>query len=105
MGIAEGVMAGGSILGGVLGSRGSSKAAKAQTNIATAQQRREEAQYQQSRADTMPWLTTGRQALNQLSAMTQPDLITASLSKTLAISSGDNRARMLCLGRWLRVGC
>ena len=30
------------------------------------------------------------------------DLITASLSKTLAISSGDNRARMLCLGRWLR---
>ena len=39
MGIAEGVMAGGSLLGGVLGSRGSSKAAKAQTNIAAAQQR------------------------------------------------------------------
>lgn len=72
MGIAEGVMAGGSILGSVLGSRGSSKAAKAQTNIAAAQQRLEDAQYQQSRADNMPWLTTGRQALNQLSAMTQP---------------------------------
>ena len=72
MGIAEGVMAGGSILGSVLGSRGSRKASKAQTNIAAAQQRLEDAQYQQSRADTMPWLTTGRQALNQLSAMTQP---------------------------------
>ena len=72
MGIAEGVMAGGSLLGGVLGSRGSSKAAKAQTNIAEAQQRLEDAQFQQSRSDTMPWLTTGRQALNQLSAMTQP---------------------------------
>lgn len=72
MGIAEGIMAGGSILGSVLGSRGSSKAAKAQTNIAAAQQRLEDAQYQQSRADNMPWLTTGRQALNQLSAMTQP---------------------------------
>lgn len=72
MGIAEGIMAGGSILGSVLGSRGSSKASKAQTNIAEAQQRLEDAQYQQSRADNMPWLTTGRQALNQLSAMTQP---------------------------------
>lgn len=72
MGIAEGVMAGGSLLGGVLGSRGSSKAAKAQTNIAEAQQRMEDAQFQQSRSDQMPWLTTGRQALNQLSAMTHP---------------------------------
>lgn len=72
MGIAEGVMAAGSLINGAMAARSSRKASKAQTNIAAAQQRLEDAQYQQSRADTMPWLTTGRQALNQLSAMTQP---------------------------------
>ena len=60
------------MLGSFLGLGGSSKAAKAQTNIAEAQQRLEDAQFQQSRSDQMPWLTTGRQALNQLSAMTNP---------------------------------
>lgn len=72
MDMATGIMAGGSLLGSFLGLGGSSKAAKAQTNIAAAQQRLEDAQFQQSRSDQMPWLTTGRQALNQLSAMTNP---------------------------------
>lgn len=72
MDMATGIMAGGSMLGSFLGLGGSSKAAKAQTNIAEAQQRLEDAQFQQSRSDQMPWLTTGRQALNQLSAMTNP---------------------------------
>lgn len=72
MGIAEGVMAVGSLVNGLIGARSSRKASKAQTNIAAAQQRMEDAQFQQSRSDQMPWLTTGRQALNQLSAMTQP---------------------------------
>lgn len=72
MGIAEGVLAGGSLLGSFLGLQGSNKAAKAQANIAAAQQQMEDAHFQQSRSDQMPWLTTGRQALNQLSAMTHP---------------------------------
>ena len=57
-------MAGGSILA-ALGLRKRIRRRR-RTNIAAAQQRLEDAQYQQSRADTMPWLTTGRQALNQL---------------------------------------
>lgn len=72
MGIEAGLMAGGSIASGLLGARGSSKAAKAQTNIAESQQRLEDAWHQQSRADTMPWMETGRQALSQLSQLTQP---------------------------------
>ena len=66
------LMAGASVLNGLLEARSSRKAAKAQTNIAAAQQRLEDQWHQQSRADAMPWLTAGTQALNQLSAMTNP---------------------------------
>jgi len=66
---AAAIGAGGSLVGGLLGSMGAGKAAKAQqeaSRAAIAEQRR---QFDLARADRMPWLDQGRAGLYKLSDM------------------------------------
>jgi hypothetical protein len=67
--IAGAIAAGGAIIGGAISSKSVSKAADAtqqSANAATAEAKR---QYDQTRADQLPWLETGKSALDQLSGM------------------------------------
>lgn len=70
--VAAAVMAGGSILGGVLGGKGAKKAARAQETLGREALALQSSQFNQSRQDMLPWLQTGGQAIGDLYAMTQP---------------------------------
>jgi hypothetical protein len=65
-------MAGGSLLGGVLGGKGASKAAKAQTQLGQQALQLQQQMYNQGRADLAPWREAGGQAIGQGLAMLQP---------------------------------
>lgn len=91
MGIAEGVMAAGSLLGGALGSRSQRKAAEsaaaAQEQAAQAANETEWKMYQQGREDLEPWRKQGAQSLSQLAGMMRP-----GTDMTTRFSSQDFRA-------------
>lgn len=59
----------GGVAAGLLGSRGSSKAASTQAGAADRATQAELEQYYQTREDLMPWLRTGEGGLNQLAAL------------------------------------
>lgn len=58
---------GGAIVGGAMQANAAGKAAKAQQAGYDAASRESARQYDQTRADQMPWMTTGKNALNVLS--------------------------------------
>jgi hypothetical protein len=72
MGIETAVMAGGSILGGVLGGKGAKKAAKAEVALGREALALQKQMYEQGRADLAPWREAGGQAIGQGLAMLQP---------------------------------
>lgn len=65
-------MAGGSLLGGVLGGKGAKKAAKAEVGMQREALALQKQMYEQSRADLAPWREAGGQAIGQGFAMLQP---------------------------------
>lgn len=64
--IAAGVAAVGSIGGGLLSAQGAGSAANAQEQASMAGIAEQQREYNQSRTDQLPWLTTGSSALDQL---------------------------------------
>ncbi len=68
------VAAGGlSLLGGIIGGKGASKAASAQVKSAREAMAMSDRQFQQTREDFAPWREAGGEAIGSLSAMLQPD--------------------------------
>lgn len=65
-------MAGGSVLGGILGGKGAKKAAKAQVQVAREGLALQKQMFEQGRADLAPWREAGGQAIGQGLAMLQP---------------------------------
>lgn len=63
--LAAGISAGASLLNGIVGGKSSSKAAKQQLALQQQALNQQNAQYQQSRQDFMPFLTAGTGALGQ----------------------------------------
>lgn len=63
--LAAGIGAGASLLNGIVGGKSSSKAAKQQLALQQQALSQQNAQYQQSRSDFMPFLTAGTGALGQ----------------------------------------
>jgi hypothetical protein len=63
---AAGIAAGGAAASGIIGSKASSKAAKAQTQAADATVAEQRRQFDQTRADQQPWMQAGQNALSQL---------------------------------------
>lgn len=70
--VGAGIMAGGSLLGGILGGKGAKKAAKAQVQVAREALALQERMFNQGRADLAPWREAGGQAIGQGLAMLQP---------------------------------
>lgn len=65
-------IAGGAIVGGLVTSDASRRAANKQADAASQANQLAAEQYQQTRTDLMPWMRAGQQALPQLQAGTQP---------------------------------
>lgn len=63
---------GGSLIGGAMSSRAARKGAKAQANAANQATAAELQMFNQSRADQMPWLTQGKNSLQQLAGLMAP---------------------------------
>ena len=63
---------GGSLIGGAMSSRAARKGAKAQANAANQATEAELQMFNQSRADQMPWLTQGKNSLQQLAGLMAP---------------------------------
>jgi hypothetical protein len=70
--MAMGAMAGANLLGGIMGSSASKKAAQVQADSARYAADLQNQQFQQTRADMEPWRNVGQGALYQLRDMTQP---------------------------------
>lgn len=64
---------GGSLIGGAMSSRAARKGAKAQANAANQATEAELQMFNQSRADQMPWLTQGKNSLQQLAGLMAPN--------------------------------
>jgi hypothetical protein len=70
--LAAGIMAGGSILGGLFGASSAKKAAKAQVQLGRESLALQDKMFQQGREDLAPWRAAGGQAIGQGLAMLQP---------------------------------
>lgn len=66
------IIGGSALAGGYMSSKASSNAADAQTQAANQANQTQQAMYDQTRTDNMPWHDAGVTALNQLSTGTQP---------------------------------
>lgn len=92
MGIETAVMAGGSILGGVLGKSNAKKAANAQVKVGEQALALQKQMYDQSRADLAPWREAGGTAIKGGLAMLMPGYdYTASPGYQFRLDEG-NRA-------------
>ncbi len=71
--VAPAIIGGGlSLLGGIFGGKGASKAAKAQVKAAQMGIQETSRQYDQTREDFAPWRAAGGEAIGSLSAMLKP---------------------------------
>jgi hypothetical protein len=66
------IMAGGSLLGGIMGGKGAKKAAKAEVALGREALALQKEMFQQGREDLAPWRAAGGQAIGQGLAMLQP---------------------------------
>lgn len=71
---AVGISAGASVLGGIMGSKASNKAAKAQQEASAAQIAEERRQYDTTRADFAPYRSSGYNSLNKLNRLENGDM-------------------------------
>jgi hypothetical protein len=70
--VAGAIMAGGSVLGGLMGGKGAKKAAKAEVQMGREALALQDKMFQQGREDLAPWRAAGGQAIGQGLAMLQP---------------------------------
>jgi hypothetical protein len=87
--LSAGIMAGGSVLSGVLGGKGAKKAAKAEVQMGREALALQKQMYDQGRADLAPWRDAGGKAIGQGFAMLQPGYdYTASPGYDFRLSEG-----------------